>query len=97
MKNYIPESDLYRLIVQSKLPAAKRFESWVCDEVLPSIRKHGAYLTPDTLDRMLDDPAALHALALQLQGMYETPPRGIVAEQPALFDGKASQDSDEPG
>ena len=38
--NFIPEGDLYRLIIRSKLPAAERFEKWVFDEVLPSIRKH---------------------------------------------------------
>jgi len=40
---YIPEGDLYRLIIRSKLPAAGRFERWVFDEVLPSIRRHGLY------------------------------------------------------
>ncbi len=39
----IPESDLYRLIIKSKLPAAEKFESWVMEEVLPSIRKKGSY------------------------------------------------------
>mgnify|MGYP002742408141 CR=1 FL=1 len=42
---FIPEGDLYRLIVHSKLPSAEQFERWVFDEVLPTIRKHGAYLT----------------------------------------------------
>lgn len=41
--NFIPEGDLYRLIVHSKLPAAERFEKWVFDEVLPSIRRIGSY------------------------------------------------------
>jgi prophage antirepressor-like protein len=41
--NIIPESDVYRLIIRSKLPAAERFEQWVVEEVLPSIRKHGMY------------------------------------------------------
>lgn len=40
---FIPEGDLYRLIVHSKLPAAERFEKWVFDEVLPSIRRTGSY------------------------------------------------------
>ncbi len=40
---YIPEGDLYRLIIRSRLPAAERFERWVFDEVLPSIRKSGVY------------------------------------------------------
>ena len=41
--NYIPEGDLYRLIVSSKLPSAQKFGEWVFDEVLPSIRKSGGY------------------------------------------------------
>lgn len=41
---FIPEGDLYRLIVGSKLPAAENFERWVFDEVLPSIRRQGAYM-----------------------------------------------------
>ena len=44
--NFIPEGDIYRLIAHSKLPAAERFESWVFDEVLPSIRKTGSYNLP---------------------------------------------------
>nr|DAH46249.1 MAG TPA: repressor domain protein [Caudoviricetes sp.] len=40
---YIPEGDLYRLIIRSRLPAAERFERWVFDDVLPSIRKSGVY------------------------------------------------------
>ena len=43
---YIPEKDVYRLIMRSNLPNAEQFQDWVCDEVLPSIRKHGGYLTP---------------------------------------------------
>ena len=41
--SFIPEGDVYRLIVRSKLPSAERFEGWVMDEVLPSIRKTGRY------------------------------------------------------
>ena len=41
--NYIPEGDLYRLIVSSKLPSAEKFERWVFDEVLPMLRKTGSY------------------------------------------------------
>jgi prophage antirepressor-like protein len=39
--NYIPEGDLYRLIVSSKLPQAEKFERWVFDDVLPSIKRNG--------------------------------------------------------
>ena len=42
--NYIPEGDLYRLIVSSKLPQTEKFERWVFDEVLPSIRHNGGYI-----------------------------------------------------
>ena len=45
---YIPEGDIYRLIVRSNLPSAERFETWVFDEVLPSIRKTGSYNLPQT-------------------------------------------------
>ena len=48
---FISESDLYRLIVTSKLPAAQKFETWVFDEVLPTIRRHGIY----AIDELLAD------------------------------------------
>lgn len=53
---FITEGDLYRLIFNSKLPEAEKFEAWVVDEVLPSIRKHGMYATPATIEDMLDNP-----------------------------------------
>jgi prophage antirepressor-like protein len=54
--NYIPEGDLFRLIVKSKLPAAERFERWVFDDVLPTIRKHGIYATDKVIDEMILNP-----------------------------------------
>ena len=42
--SFIPEGDLYRLAARSKLPGAEKFESWIFDEVIPSIRKHGGYI-----------------------------------------------------
>ena len=42
--NFIPEGDVYRLVIKSKLPKAEEFESWIFDEVLPSIRKNGGYI-----------------------------------------------------
>lgn len=53
---FIPEGDVYRLIASSKLPSAEKFEKWVFDDVLPSIRRHGAYMTPDTLENMISSP-----------------------------------------
>lgn len=52
----INESGLYGLILSSKLESAKRFKRWVTSEVLPSIRKHGAYMTPETIDNIISDP-----------------------------------------
>jgi prophage antirepressor-like protein len=49
----INESGLYSLILSSKLPQAKKFKRWVTSEVLPSIRRHGAYITGETLEKML--------------------------------------------
>lgn len=63
----INESGLYSLILSSKLPQARDFKRWVTSEVLPSIRKHGAYLTPNKLEEVLTDPDTLVKLALQLK------------------------------
>lgn len=52
----INESGLYALILSSKLPTAKRFKKWVTSEVIPSIRKHGMYATPETVEDILDNP-----------------------------------------
>lgn len=49
---FIPEGDLYRLIVNSKLPSAEKFERWVFDEVIPTVRKHGLYAK----DELLNNP-----------------------------------------
>lgn len=64
--SYIPEGDVYCLIVHSKLPSAERFEKWVFDEVLPTIRKHGAYMTDSLLEQAANnaDVAAQVAKAL---------------------------------
>lgn len=59
----IPEGDIYRLIVNSHLQQAEKFESWVFDEVLPSVRKHGMY----AMDELLDNPDMLIAAATKLK------------------------------
>lgn len=65
--NFIPEGDVYRLITHSKLPAAEQFERWVFDEVLPTIRRNGAYMTDDTLEQALTSPDFLIQLATKLK------------------------------
>ena len=66
-KTYISEGNLYRLIARSKLPAAVRFESYVFDEVVPSIRKYGAYATPQTIAEVFKSPGAMAQLFLAMQ------------------------------
>lgn len=63
----INESGVYALILSSKLPQAKEFKYWVTHEVLPSIRKHGAYLTDNALEEALTSPDFLIKLATQLK------------------------------
>lgn len=67
----INESGLYSLILGSKLPTAKEFKHWVTSEVLPSIRKHGAYMTPQTIEKALLSPDTIINLATQLKEEQE--------------------------
>ena len=60
--SFIPEGDVYRLIVHSKLPSAERFERWVFDEVLPSLRANGIYITDPLVKQIVEDPDYLYAL-----------------------------------
>lgn len=63
----INESGLYSLILRSRKPEAKGFKKWVTSEVLPSIRKHGAYMTSATIDEIADNPDLLIQLATKLK------------------------------
>lgn len=54
--NIINESGLYNVILRSDKPQAKPFRKWVTSEVLPAIRKHGAYMTPETLEEAILNP-----------------------------------------
>ena len=63
----INESNLYKLIFQSRKPEAERFADWVTIEVLPAIRKHGAYMTDGVIERTLTDPDYLIMLATNLK------------------------------
>jgi prophage antirepressor-like protein len=67
MTNYIPEGDLYRLIVRSNLPAARAFERWLFDDALPSIRSNGAYIAPAVLDKVLEQPDTFDSLMRALE------------------------------
>lgn len=63
----INESGLYSLILSSKMPNAKKFKHWVTAEVLPSIRKHGAYMTPETLEAAILNPDTMIQLCMALK------------------------------
>ena len=63
----IPEGDIYRLTVRSKLPSAERFEKWVFDEIIPSIHQYGAYMTEQTIEKALASPDFLIQLATKLK------------------------------
>ena len=67
----ITESGLYSLVLSSKLPTAKKFKHWVTSEILPSIRKHGAYMTAETLEKALYNPDFLIRLATELKDTQE--------------------------
>lgn len=54
--DFIPENIFYRLAMKAKNEAAEKFQAKIADEVIPSIRKHGAYITPDTLERLITSP-----------------------------------------
>lgn len=68
---FIPEGDVYRLIVHSRLPSAQRFEKWVFEEVLPSIRQAGGYMTSSLLKQAAADPNVLLQFAGQLLAEHE--------------------------
>nr|UVX89512.1 MAG: antirepressor protein KilAC domain [Bacteriophage sp.] len=67
----ISESGLYSLALKSRKPEAKEFKRWVTHEVLPTIRKHGAYMTQQTLDKALTSPDFLIQLATKLKEEQE--------------------------
>lgn len=75
---FINEQNLYRVIMRSDKPQAEPFQDWVCGEVLPSIRKHGAYMTDEIIERTLTDPDYLIRLATELKNEKQ---KRLAAEQ----------------
>lgn len=82
------EGDVYRLVMKSKLPEAGIFQDWVCDEVLPTIRKHGAYATPQTIENMLADPD--NAIKL-LTALKEERQQRLLAEKKAELEAEINK------
>lgn len=64
---YVDEAGLYDVVLDSRKPEAKRFRKWITSEVLPSIRKHGAYMTPETIEQALLNPDTIIQLATNLK------------------------------
>lgn len=69
--NIVSEAGLYLLVMRSRKPEAKLFRRWIVHEVLPSIRKHGAYITSEKLEEVLLSPEMLVKLSLQLKDEYD--------------------------
>lgn len=65
--NTVNEYGLYNLVLGSRKPEAKAFKRWITHEVIPTIRKHGGYLTPDKVEEILTNPDAIIRLATQLK------------------------------
>ena len=70
-ENFLTESGVYKLILKSRKPAAEEFSDWVTDEVLPSIRQTGAYMTPDTIEKMIANPDFSIKLLEELKAQQE--------------------------
>ena len=87
----INESGVYSLIISSKLPTAKKFKHWVTSEVLPSIRKHGAYMTPEKIEEVLLNPDTIIKLATELKAEQEKVK--MLTPKAEFYDTVASTDS----
>lgn len=70
-KKFIDEGNLYRLIVKSKLPQAEKFEKWVFEEVLPTIRKTGMYFTENVWDNLMKNPMKLGKMIIEYAKVKE--------------------------
>ena len=84
----INESGLYSLVLSSKLPKAKQFRRWVTSEVLPTIRKHGAYITREKLWEVATSPEAMMKLCSDL--LAEREKNAALREENAMLEGKAA-------
>ena len=88
-RKYINEGNVYRLIMKSKLPSAQRFEKWVMEEVLPNIRKHGAYMNEDVINQTLENPDFLIELAMKLKEEAKMLENTIAMDKPYTDFGKS--------
>lgn len=85
--NFVNEDGLYDVILDSRKPEAKQFRKWITSEVLPTIRKHGAYMTVNIIEKTLSDPDYLIQLATTLKQERQQrieAERKVAAAQPAV-------------
>ncbi|PGQ63351.1 phage antirepressor KilAC domain-containing protein [Bacillus thuringiensis] len=97
-KKFINEPNLYRLIVKSKLPQAEQFEKWVFEEVLPSIRKNGAYMTDQVLEQVVTNPDFAIGLLTKLKEEKErlaAAQQQIVQQKPLVVFAEACMQSEQ--
>jgi len=94
----INESGLYSLILSSKLQSAKKFKKWVTSEVLPSIRKHGAYMTDQVLEQAVTNPDFAIGLLTKLKEEKEklaAAQQQIVQQKPLVVFAEACMQSEQ--
>lgn len=82
----IDEAGFYSLVLRSKLPSAEAFQEWVTSEVLPTIRKHKMYLTPETAQEATDDPSLFLAKAMRVAGEVIENQKAKLHEQAAQIE-----------
>lgn len=89
--DFIPENIFYRLAMKAKNEVAEAFQAKVADEIIPSIRKHGMYATPDTVEKMLADPDVMIQALTALKEEREA--RKLAEEKNARLTEKAEADA----
>ena len=93
--SWITEQQFYKLAFKANNEVAEKFQDWVANEVLPAIRKHGAYMTPDKIDEILSNPDTIINLATQLKQerekrLHEHEQRLIAEQKVNEYEPKAS-------
>lgn len=96
---FITEDNLYRLVMRSKLPTAEKFQDWVTEEILPTIRKTGAYATPTTIDSIIANPEngiKLLTALIEERALREQAQAEIAAKQALITQRDAKIEADRP-
>lgn len=94
---FVNEDGLYDVVLESRKPEARAFRKWITSEVLPNIRKHGAYMTPETIEKTLSDPDFIIGLATKLKKANQEKERlakQIEIDKPYTAFGKVVANSD---